>query len=133
MQMLIDFMNNHRSGFLANVENGKPHIRPFEFQFEDNNKFYFCTSINKDIYRQLKENPEVAFSSMSKEMEWIRLNGTVTFIDDISMKEMLFNKNPFVASIYKSPYNEELVLFAITEGTISFHDLTGKTYKEISF
>ncbi len=133
MQTLIDFMNYHKSGFLANAVDGKPHLRPFEFQFEHDGKFYFCTSVNKNIYKQLEKEPEIEFCSMSENMEWVRLNGAITFIDDLAMKEMLFDQNHFVASIYKDPANKELILFAITGGTISFHDLTGKIYKEISF
>ena len=74
------FLEKNRFGFLATQDPEGARVRPFMFQFEDQGCPLFCTANNKDVFRQLREDPrcEVAFCSP----DWavtLRVRGRAVF------------------------------------------------------
>jgi uncharacterized pyridoxamine 5'-phosphate oxidase family protein len=57
MKEVVDFLNANRVGCLGSVEDGRPRVRPFQFQFEADGKLCFCTASDKPVSAQLKANP----------------------------------------------------------------------------
>jgi len=67
MKELINFMDSNPRGYLATVDDeGKPHLRPWSFRFEQGGKLWFCTANTKDIFCQLQCNPAIEFCSTSE-------------------------------------------------------------------
>ncbi|MTV50894.1 pyridoxamine 5'-phosphate oxidase [Heliobacillus mobilis] len=124
MKEAIEFLNAHKTGCFATVENGKPRVRPWAFMLEDGGKFWFCTANNKDVYRQLKENPHMEFTSWEV-FTIFRISGEVKFSQDIEMKKKILEENPGLKSLYgaNDPVFE---IFYLEHGNISF---AGKTYE----
>jgi len=56
---VLDFIAGHENGFLATVEDGKPHVRPMTVWQADDTGIYFYTSRVKHLFGQLEQNPEV--------------------------------------------------------------------------
>lgn len=56
---------------------------------EQDGKFWFCTANNKDVFKQLKANPAIAFCATSKEMVTVRLMGEIKFSSDMKMKQTI--------------------------------------------
>ncbi len=94
---------------------GKPKVRPFQFMFEKNGKLWFCTSNQKEVYRELRQNPWVELCASNEPMSWLRLSGKAEFKNDISIKEKVFDASPLVKSIYKKPDNPEFEVFYLAE------------------
>lgn len=133
MQEALKFLQENITGFLATVEDAKPKVRPFQFMLEDGGKLFFCTSNTKDVFKQLKANPYVEFSSSSPKFAWIRLSGKVEFSKDLNIKEKVLENSGLVKSIYKTADNPIFEIFYIEHGTAILADFSGQPPKTINF
>ena len=89
MNKVVEFLNANPVQYLATVgRDGKTKWRPFMFAGELDGKLWFCTNNQKDVYKDMQENPEVEISVSSPEYAWIRLNGKAVFENNMTAKEM---------------------------------------------
>ncbi len=133
MQDVVKFLKENSAGFLATVDNGRPRVRPFQFMLEESGKLYFCTNNTKDVFKQLKVNPYLEFSSVTGNFAWIRLQGKAVFTDDPAMKAKILASSELVKSIYQKPDNPVFEIFYIAEGTAVMADFSGQPPKKINF
>lgn len=133
MKDVVKFLTEHKQGFLATTENGKPRVRPFEFGVEDGGKLYFCTANSKEVYNQIKANPYIEFSSSAPGNTWIRVSGEVQFSNDLKIKEKIMNSSELVKTIYKTPDNPLLEVFYLVTGTATKSSLSGAPTKKVEF
>ena len=133
MKEVIKFMQENSAGFLATVAAGKPKVRPFQFMLEEGGKLFFCTANTKDVFKQLKANPYVEFSSMTPSFAWIRLSGEVKFSDDKAVKEQILATNGLVKSIYQSADNPVFEIFYLDHGAAVLADFSGQPARTITF
>lgn len=129
----LTILENNRSGYFATVDGDRPRVRPFEFQFEDGGKLWFCTNIKKDVYAQLRTNPWFEFSTTSPEMVTVRVGGEAVFSDDMKIKERIISGNKLVGSIYKSADNPVFAVFCLEHGRIMISDFSGNPPKVSQF
>lgn len=133
MSEVLNFLTENPVVYLATVgEDGTPKVRPFQFMLEESGKLYFCTSNQKDVYTQIKNNPSVEISVMSKKMAWIRLKGKVVFSNNIDIKTKIINNSNLVRSIYQKPENPVFEIFYLEEAEATIADFSGnppKNYK----
>lgn len=124
-------------GAFATVKDGKPDVRPWQFQFEENGKFYFCTANTKDVYKQLQKTPLAVFSSTTEDMVTIRLSGEVRFVEDPNLKldlsRRIFDKQPGIKALYQSVENPIFEVFYIENGEVIISDFSGHPPKRIGF
>ena len=133
MKNLIKFLTNNPIGFLATIQNGKPRVRPFGFQFFENGKFFFITSNKKEVYHQLSKTPYAEFSSISNNWTIARVKGQVNFSDDIQNKDRALENSPIAKKTYKTPDNPELELIYIHTGEAILFNLSGSDCEKFSF
>ena len=119
--------------YLATVEGSQPHVRAFQFQFEQDGKLWFCTSQGKDVCKQLKANPAFEICTVKKDMSWLRVCGTVAFEDNRAVKERILSEQPMIKGIYGSADNPEFVVFSIEHGGYCIADFSGKPPRTGSF
>lgn len=125
MEQIIAFLTANPTGAFATVDNGVPRVRPWAFMMEGNGKLWFCTSNDKDVYRELQANPNMEFTSWQG-FSILRLSGKVNFSQDVEMKNKILENNPGVKSIYKSSENPVFEIFYLEHGKAA---LDGKTYE----
>jgi len=119
----IKFASENPISFLATVDNGQPRVRGFQLWYADKSGLYYSSATGKDIIKQLKAKPKVEicfFNPKSKDMEQMRVAGTVEFIDDIEMKKKLLDVRPFLKKAGLTPENPELTLFKVIKCTAHF-------------
>jgi len=85
-------------------EDGTPEARGFELMFEEDDKYYFGTANNKEVWEQISKHQKAAFTYMEPMGKYtVRLCGDVKVVTDAKKKEELFGKiDPMVAGMYKS-------------------------------
>lgn len=122
MQEIIKFLQENNAGCFATVEQGQPRVRPWQFQFELDGKFYFGTSNQKKVFQQLKETPYAAFASFSPTMATVRLSGQVVFDSTPEMKALILERNPMLQQIYGTPdnINSFFEVFYLCNGEASY-------------
>lgn len=130
MNEAIKFISENPNLFLATVENNLPKVRPFQFMFAEEEKIYFCTSNQKEVYKQLEKNLNIELSTMSPAFEWLRLNGKVKFVDDLNIKNRIIESSPLVKSIYKSGDNPIFEAFYIENWDAVIADFSGNPPKK---
>ena len=100
MNEVVKFLQENPVQYLATVgRDGKAKCRPFMFADELDGKLWFCTNTQKEVYKDMQENPYVELSVSSPDYAWIRLHGKAVFSDSMAAKELCM-RNPIVKSQY---------------------------------
>lgn len=133
MKEVVNFLKENSTGYFATVEDGKPKVRPFQFMLEESGKLFFCTSNEKEVYKQLMVNPYFEFSSSSPQFAWLRLSGKARFSNDVRIKEKILEISPLVKSIYKTADNPIFEIFSVEEATAVLADFSGQPPKIVKF
>lgn len=111
MKKVVEFLHANPVQYLAAVgRDGKAKCRPFMFCLEQDGKLWFCTNNQKDVYKDMLENPDIEISVSSPEYAWIRLNGKAVFENNMGIKEECI-KNPIVKSNYHTADNPIFEVF----------------------
>lgn len=114
---MIDYtavLTSAPNGVLATFDKAQIKTRVFQYLFTEEGKVYFCTSNEKPVYRQLKENPTVSFCTYTPDFSPVlSLNGKATFVDDLALKTRALDENPGIKGIYETPDNPVFELFYV--------------------
>jgi uncharacterized pyridoxamine 5'-phosphate oxidase family protein len=133
MSAASDFLKASQVQYFSTLGlDGKPKVRPFQFQFEEGGKHWFCTSNKKEVYRELRAHPEVEVCAMGEGSAWIRLAGRAVFVDDLAVKARIQDGSPLVKSIYKTPGNPDFEAFYLEGAVATIADFSGnppRTFK----
>ena len=55
------------------------------FCLEKDGKLWFCTNNQKDVYKDMQENPEIEVSIADAAFAWMRLHGKAVFEDNMEV------------------------------------------------
>ena len=133
MNEAIAFLRENPVQYLATVgRDGRAKCRHFMFAGELDGKLWFCTNNQKDVYRDIVENPYVEVSVASPAYAWIRLSGKAVFEDSREAKEMCMG-NPIVKSQYQTADNPIFVVFYLEEARAVLADFSGNPPREYQF
>lgn len=133
MRKITEFITPGSTVYLATAENNTPHVRPFQFQFELDGSLWFCTASTKDVYHQIRNNPQVEFAMVSPEYVTMRIKGTVQFRENSTVKEKIIRENELIRSIYREAANPVFVVFSLDHGDAKISYLTGEPDTTFSF
>ncbi len=133
MREIIKFLYANPRGCLATVdEAGKPHVRLWEFMFEQGLKLWFSTSNTEDVFGELQCNPAVEFCSTSRDLLTVRVSGEVIFGIDLNIKRKMLEQSDWAKSTYQTPENPEFEIFYLKHGRASMFDSNGQASAAIS-
>jgi uncharacterized pyridoxamine 5'-phosphate oxidase family protein len=108
-------------GYFATTNGEQLEVRGWEYEFSEDDKFYFCTANTKNVYKEMKANPQVAFAGVSNDYN-IRISGKAAFVSDASKKEEYFKRlSAGVQGLYKSADNPALEIFCIESGEVKIN------------
>lgn len=82
MKEVFDYLQKSGVWFLATVENGQPHLRPFGSIRLYRDRLYFLTGRGKAVSRQLHTNPRVELCAIQGD-EWLRVEGGAVLDTDL--------------------------------------------------
>src|SRR4030042_6170865 len=116
MNTAFEFIKASPVFHIAAVDGAKARVRPFGFIMKRNNTLYFCTNQTKDVYKQLKQNPDIEISHMGSKVTWLRIRGRIAFDETREAKVQAFEESPTLLRIYPKGADDELfVTFYFTE------------------
>ncbi|OPY77406.1 MAG: Pyridoxamine 5'-phosphate oxidase [Syntrophorhabdus sp. PtaU1.Bin058] len=125
MDTAYDFIKASPVFHIATVDGKKARVRPFSFMMKWNNTLYFCTGKTKDVYKQLKENPDIEISDMGANNTWLRIRGKIVFDETRESKAKAFEQSPNLLGRYpKGVDDETFVTFYFTEATATLFSFT---------
>ena len=130
MNEVIKFLTDNPVQYLATVgRDGKAKCRPFMFAGEQDGKLWFCTNNQKDVYKDMQQNPYVEVSVSSPAFAWIRLAGKAVFQNNRAVKEMCL-QNPIVKGQYGEAQNPIFEVFYLEGAHAVIADFSGEPHKE---
>lgn len=125
MNEVVTFLKENPVQYLATIgRDGKAKCRPFMFAGELEGKLWFCTNNQKDVYKDMLENPCVEISVSSPAYAWIRLDGKAVFENNMAAKEMCI-QNPIVKGQYQTADNPILEVFYLSDACAVIADFSG--------
>mgnify|MGYP004499048283 FL=1 len=126
MNRVVTFLQENPVQYLATVgRDGKAKCRPFMFALERDGKLWFCTNNQKEVYKDMQENPYVEISVSSPEYAWIRLSGKVVFENNMEVKQGCI-ENPIVMSQYDTADNPIFEVFYLEDAHGVIADFSGE-------
>ena len=131
MDEVVRFLQDNPVQYLATVgRDGKAKCRPFMFCFEKNDRLWFCTNNAKEVYKEMRQNPDVEFSVSSPSYAWIRLSGRALFEDNRAVKEACLN-NPIVKSLYRTADNPLFEVFYLEGARAVLAEFSGNPPRQL--
>lgn len=120
-QKALDFLKDNSNIVFATSDNNVPDIRIFRVMKMEGETLYFSTSPMKSVYRQLKENPNVAVMA-SKGNVFVKCSGKVSFDVDEETAKWIYNNDYDLTRLYSS--YDKLSYFKMDIERMDYFDLT---------
>ena len=97
----LQFLSEHKEVAFATCGGNLPKLRMFQVMKQDGNVLYFATSAKKNVYRELKENPNVELLAYADNIS-VRCSGMVNFYVDDDQKRWIYNHNDVLSRLNNS-------------------------------
>lgn len=116
MQKMYAFLKACGVFFVLTTQAGQPVGRPFGAVMEYEGTLYISTGVQKDVCRQLRENPAMQIVALKPgTREWLRLSGRARECREGAVREAMLKTCPALKSHFASAADEGFVLFAIDQ------------------
>lgn len=100
--------------FMATIGlDGKPKVRPMQYMVLHDDKLWFCTNSEKDVYAELQANPSIELCGCQMEQDelkshWIRFAAEVVFEDRQDIRDAIIEKSAIVNALYSTMRNNPI-------------------------
>ncbi len=129
LREIMDFLDSNAPAFLATLGTcGNPRVRPVQSPLLYEDKIYFCTSNEKNLYKHMQKHGGIEFCSCAKEGTFLRLRGQAVFEDKSAVKQAMFEKYAILKELYNSPSNPKFEVFYLDKLSARMQFLNG-TFK----
>lgn len=121
MEKALDFLSRHKNVVLATVEDGKPRVRVLQIMRQEGTVFYFATSGEKAVCKQLRQNPHVEFIALDGDVS-VRVAAKVFFDVPDDMEKEIYDNNPVLHRFHDN--YRSIAYFGLSAEKIDFYDLS---------
>lgn len=101
MNNIINELKKVKIFYIATIGDNKPKVRPFSSICEYDNHAYICTSNQKEIYKQLQENPYIELSGMYDGGTWLRVSAKAVIYNRVEVQQAMLNDPTGPSQLYK--------------------------------
>lgn len=122
MQRIYNFLNECGTYYLATTDGDQPRVRPFGTVDLYDGRLYIQTGKVKDVSKQLKANPKIEISGMSKG-KWIRVTGEAVLDESIEAQKHMLDAYPSLQKMYQ-PGDGNTEVFYIKNGVAKICSFT---------
>lgn len=106
LQDVANYLDNIGIQFLATIGlDGKPKVRPMQYMILEDDKLWFCTNSEKDVYKELQANPSLELCGCRLEENeiqtpWIRFSAEAVFEERQDIRDAIIEKSCIVNALY---------------------------------
>jgi len=116
-QEIFEFIRKNPICALATAEGNQPRVRMILMYRADENGIIFVTGENKDLYKQLSNEPNVEMCFYSqKENKQTRISGVAEELEDIELKKQVVRDWPFLKEWIDRDGYDVLVMYCLKNG-----------------
>jgi pyridoxamine 5'-phosphate oxidase len=114
---VFEFIKANPVCAFATARDNRPFVRMIMLYRADENGIIFTTGENKDMHRQLKENPQVELCFYNSEQgKQVRVSGTAEVFEDMELKKQVVKDYPFLQEWVDREGYEVLVVYCVDDG-----------------
>jgi len=110
MREVLEYLKECGVFYIATDEQGQPRVRPFGVVADFEGKLYISTNNQKDVFKQMQENPKIEISGMKNDT-WIRVEATVVRDNRKEAREKMLADNPSLEKMYAADDGKMEVLY----------------------
>jgi uncharacterized pyridoxamine 5'-phosphate oxidase family protein len=125
MREVLEFIKQAQTFFAATVDGDAPRVRPFGAVMEHGGKIYICMNNQKDVYKQLAQNPRIELCAFDGAGKWLRVAATVEFDDSAEAREAMLVEYPNLRNMYSADDGLYEVCF-LKNATATFYSFEGE-------
>lgn len=127
MEKVLKFLNDNTPFYCSTVSGDRPRCRPLGLAVMVGGKIYFGLGKHKEVYAQLKSNPNLEICATAANGTWIRISGRAVLDDNAEAKAAAFKALPMLNDIYNDKTGYELGMLCLSDMIAEFKDPSGKT------
>ena len=114
MSMTYDFLKECGVFYVLTLNGNFPAGRPFGAVMEHDGDLYISTGDLKDVYKQLKVNPNMQIIAQKPgSRSWLRIDGVATECNDMAIKEKMLEECPSIKRLFPTATAMHYVVFKI--------------------
>ncbi|MBN1799648.1 MAG: pyridoxamine 5'-phosphate oxidase family protein [Spirochaetales bacterium] len=119
-EQIFEFLNENGVAALATTDGERPYLRNVWTIKSDEKGILFHTSKMKDMFTQLmkNKNAEMCFLNEDKSVQ-IRVSGKARLIEDVTIKNDIVSKRPFLKEIEKQQGSLDFLAVFLLEHCIA--------------
>jgi uncharacterized pyridoxamine 5'-phosphate oxidase family protein len=121
MERTLTFLRDSKVFYVATVDGNRARVRPFGIALNINGKLSICTGNHKDVFKQLKINPNIEISATIGG-SWIRISGRAIQNTTPETTKKFFDAEPSLLDIYKE---RTLEVFSLEDTVVTFQSMGG--------
>ena len=120
LQTALDFLKEHNEIAFATCEGNLPKLRIFQIMKQEGTVFYFATSPNKAVWKELQANPNVELLAYADKVS-VRCVGAVSFEVPDEIQQWIYYHNEVLPRLYTS--YDKLAYFSLNITEMDYFDL----------
>ena len=124
MNKIVEELKKAKVFYIATIDGNQPRVRPFGSIVEYQGDAYICSGNFKEVYKQIKANPNVELSGMYEGPTWLRISATLVEDNRIEVREAILNDETGPKGLYQ-PGDGRFVTFKLTNIKARKYSFTG--------
>ena len=113
MNKIVEELRKAGAFYIATIDSTEPRVRPFGSVMEYEGNAYICSGNYKELYKQVKENPNVELCGMYEGPTWLRIKAKLEEDNRIEVQEAMLNDPTGPKGLYQ-PGDGRFVTFKLT-------------------
>ncbi len=110
MEEVYTFLKKCETYFIATMDGDQPRVRPFGTVDIFENKLYIQTGKAKNVFKQIKANPQIEICGML-DGKWIRVEAIAVEDDRVEARQHMLDAYPSLQNMYKADDGNTVVLY----------------------
>ena len=124
MNKIVEELKKARVFYIATIDGNQPRVRPFGSIIEYQGDAYICSGNFKEVYKQIKVNPNVELSGMYEGPTWLRISATLVEDNRLEVQKAILNDETGPKGLYQ-PGDGRFVTFKLTNIKARKYSFTG--------
>lgn len=125
MKQVLDFLKEAGVFYLATADKDQPRVRPLGFVMEWDGKLAFCTSNNKNMYKQLAANPKAEICAYNGN-DILRVWGKAAFITSPETQAKALEVMPNLGKMY-AVGDGKFEIYCLEDAKATLSDMLGNS------
>lgn len=114
MNNIVKTLKGAHAFYIATMDGDQPRVRPFSTIAEFEGNAYVCSGRQKEVARQIRENPKIELSAMLDGGSWVRISAVAVEDPRVEAEAAVLEDPTGPSQLYK-PGDGRFIVYRLTE------------------